>query len=221
MSAAEVTNFGLATKCLEFCQALASQRSTFNFSLTLGTSFSFSLATQEKEAPATTSTRKKLSPSTQRRNLKRKEMYLDKMKPLSPATKECKEVVFKCDYCEFESTSDIVSNHMEEVHRNAYTESDLETNHDDKISQIDGEVDVEAVEDNVKVKKLIKDKIKQFETAKLKNMSKKELSDVNIEISKEVMVKMLELKLFDTFNCGASNIQGIVNDVMKDYMKVS
>ena len=117
MSTAEVTNSGLATKYLEFCQALASQRSTFNFSLTLGTSFSFSLATQEKEAPATTSTRKKPSPSTQRRNLKRKEMYLEKMKPFSPGTKECKEVVYKCEHCEFESTSDNgVSVHMEEVH---------------------------------------------------------------------------------------------------------
>ena len=167
MSTAEVTNFGLATKCLKFCQALASQRSTFNFSLTLGTSFSFSLSTQEKEAPATTSTRKKPSPSTQRRNLKRKEKYLEKMKPLSPAPKECKEVVYKWDHCEFESTSENgVSVHMEEVHRKDYTETDVETNHDDKIPQIDGEVDDEAVEDDAKVKNLIKDKIKQFETAK-------------------------------------------------------
>ena len=144
------------------------------------------------------------------------------MKPLSPAPKECQEVIYKCDHCEFESTSENGANiHMEEVHRNAYTETNLETNHYDKIPQIDGEVDDEAAEDDSKVKELIKDQIKPFETAKLKNMSQKELSDVNIKISKEVMIKMLELKLFNTFNCGASNIQGIVNDVMKDYMKVS
>ena len=221
MSTAEVTNTGLAAKCLEFCQALASQRSTFNFSLTLGTSFSFSLSTQEKEAPATANTRKKPSPSTQRRNLKRKELYLEKMKPFSPATKECKEVVYKCDDCELESTLENgVSVHMEEVHRKDYTEMDVETNHD-KIPQIDGGVDEEAVEDDAKVKNLIKDKIKQFETAKLRNMSKKELSDVEIEISKDVMIRMLQLKLFHTVNCGASNIKAIVNDIIKDYMKGS
>ena len=143
------------------------------------------------------------------------------MKPLSPAPKECKEVVYKCDHCEFESTSENgVSVHMEEVHRKDNTETDEETDHD-KIPQIDGGVDEEAVEDDAKVKNLIKDKIKQFKTATLWNMSKKELSDVEIKISKDVMINMLQLKLFHTFNCGASNIQTIVNDVMKDYMKVS
>ena len=144
------------------------------------------------------------------------------MKSFSPVPKECKEVVYKCDHCELESTSENgVSVHMEEVHRKDYTETDGETNHDDKIPQIDGEVDDEAVEDDAKVKNLIKDKIKQFETAKSQNTSRKELSDVNIEISKDVMIKMLQLKLLHTFNYGASNIQAIVNDVMKDYMKVS
>ena len=143
------------------------------------------------------------------------------MKQFSPAPKECKEVVYKCDHCGFESTSENgVSVHMEEVHRKDYTDTDVETNHD-KTSQIDGGVDEEAVEDDAKVKNLIKDKIKQFETAKLRNMSNKELSDVEIEISKDVMIKMLQLKLFHTFNCGASNIKAIVNDIMKDYMKVS
>ena len=44
---------------------------------------------------------------------------------------------------------------MEEVHRKDYTDTDVETNHD-KISQIDGGVDEEAVEDDAKVKNLMK-----------------------------------------------------------------
>ena len=84
-------------------------------------------------------------------------MYLEKMKPLSPAPKESKEMLYKCDHCEFESTSENgVSVHMEEVHRKDYTETVMETNHDAKIPQID-----EAVEDNAKVENLFKDKIKK------------------------------------------------------------
>ena len=82
-------------------------------------------------------------------------MYLEKMKPLSLAPKESKEVLYKCNHCEFESTLENgVSVHMEEVHRKDQTETGMETNHDDKID--------EAVEDNAKVKNLIQDKIKPF-----------------------------------------------------------
>ena len=48
----------LATQCLAFCQTLASQGQAFNFALTLGTSFSFSLDTREG-APVKQVTRKK------------------------------------------------------------------------------------------------------------------------------------------------------------------
>ena len=65
----------------------------------------------------------------------------------------------------------------------------------------------------------VKNQIKQVKPEKLKNMSKKELTDLNIEISKYVMIKMLELKLFHTINCKASNIQATVNNLMEEYVK--
>ena len=80
----------LATKCLDFCQTLSSRGSAFKFSLTMGSNFSFSLDTkvltsdiQVKYLP-----KKKPSPSTIRRNARRREMFLSKKRnpaPSSPA----------------------------------------------------------------------------------------------------------------------------------------
>ena len=80
----------LANKCLDFCQTLSSRGSAFKFSLTLGSTFSFSLDTnvltsdiQVKYVP-----KKKPSPSTIRRNARRREMFLGKKRnpaPSSPA----------------------------------------------------------------------------------------------------------------------------------------
>ena len=78
--------FVMANKCLEFCQALASHRQKFSFSLNVGSNFSFSLDTREKPTSLDTSKvdtlqrgmKKKLSPSQVRRNLKRKGDYLRK-----------------------------------------------------------------------------------------------------------------------------------------------
>ena len=79
-------DYTLATKCLEICQALTSQGKTFSFTLThTGSSFTFTLDTKEKEASMKTMARKKTSPSTQRRNAKRKEEFLKK-KSLSPTS---------------------------------------------------------------------------------------------------------------------------------------
>ena len=80
----------LANKCLDFCQTLSSRGSAFKFSLTMGSTFSFSLDTnvltsdiQVKYVP-----KKKPSPSTIRRNARRREMFLGKKRnpaPSSPA----------------------------------------------------------------------------------------------------------------------------------------
>ena len=80
----------LANKCLDFCQTLSSRGSAFKFSLTTGSNFSFSLDTnvltsdiQVKYVP-----KKKPSPSTIRRNARRREMFLNKKRnpaPSSPA----------------------------------------------------------------------------------------------------------------------------------------
>ena len=75
----------LTSQCLAFCQALASQGKAFSFSLKIDSTFSFSLDTREHILPVQTA-RKKISPSTQRRNAKRRQEFLNKKQsPLSPS----------------------------------------------------------------------------------------------------------------------------------------
>ena len=71
----------LATKCMEFCQALASQGKTFSFNPTTGLGFSFSLDTRGSGKPTSdmaeqVKKRKKLSPSDIRRNQRRHQEFL-------------------------------------------------------------------------------------------------------------------------------------------------
>ena len=82
----------LLTQCLEFCQALASKGQAFSISLTLGSSFTFSLDTRGDTAPAGVMKKKKASPSRIRRNQKRKEDFLKRKSEVSSE-------VFKCDQC--------------------------------------------------------------------------------------------------------------------------
>ena len=94
----------LATQCLAFCQTLASQGQAFNFSLTLGTSFSFSLDTRV-EAPVPQVTRKKkTSPSTQRRNDRRRKLFLESKQTGSKSAEENGKL-FYCDVCDFSEMS--------------------------------------------------------------------------------------------------------------------
>ena len=86
----------LATKCLDFCQTLSSQGSAFKFSLIMGSIFSFSLDTRglaldtrglALDIQAKSPLKKKPSPSTLRRNARRREVFLNKKRnpaPLSP-----------------------------------------------------------------------------------------------------------------------------------------
>ena len=95
----------LATQCLEFCQTLSSKGHAFTFNLTLGSSFSFSLDTKMKITSLETKKKKK-SPSTMRRNLKRKEDYLKRKeaeeKENSTDTEPYSQVkkTFKCSQCD-------------------------------------------------------------------------------------------------------------------------
>ena len=85
MTAVSETN--LATKCLDFCQILSSQGLAFKFSLTVGSNFSFTLDTKVL-ASDTQAKKKKSSPSTIRRNARRREEFLIKKQnpaPVSPA----------------------------------------------------------------------------------------------------------------------------------------
>ena len=105
MANVDETDSSLATKCLAFCQALSSQGKAFQFSLNIGSTFSFTLDTRCKE---TLATKKKASPSTLRRNAKRREEFL-KRKHQPAQQQEKSETVkekprqraaFQCDQCD-------------------------------------------------------------------------------------------------------------------------
>ena len=68
----------LVSQCLDFCQMLAGKSLSFSFSLTLGTSFSFSVDTMGKGDKVPQKKKKKPTPSTQRRNARRREEFLKK-----------------------------------------------------------------------------------------------------------------------------------------------
>ena len=70
-------NSSLVSQCLAFCQTLASQGKDFSFKLNINSTFSFSLDTRERTAK-TTLGKKRTSPSTQRRNARRREEFLRK-----------------------------------------------------------------------------------------------------------------------------------------------
>ena len=116
MTAVGVSDSSLATKCLDLCQTLAGQGLAFNFSLKIGPSFSFSLDAREKALPSVTpgKTKKKPSPSTVRRNARRKKAFLNKKQyPASEGGVEPQaglpqhgEDAFKCDICENSFSSD-------------------------------------------------------------------------------------------------------------------
>ena len=115
----EEDNAALVSQCLDFCQTLATKSLTFSFTLTLGDSFSFSLDTNEKEALASKAKKKKKTPSTLRRDAKRRAEFLKKKLEVSTgdtstqsehvseeeaAQKQVERVVdekvFKCAQCE-------------------------------------------------------------------------------------------------------------------------
>ena len=83
MTAMESEN-SLASKCLDLCQTLASQGQSFTFSLSIGSTFNFSMATniQEKSAPVPASRAvKRKSPSTRKRNARQKREFLETHEP--------------------------------------------------------------------------------------------------------------------------------------------
>ena len=121
MAAEAEDNSSLASQCLALCQALASQGQEFTFSVNIGSSFSFSLDTRKK-IPEVKPLGKRSSPSTQRRNARRRQAFLKK-KAEPPASSlgesqhevsveeaEDREKVevktFKCDQCEYVAASE-------------------------------------------------------------------------------------------------------------------
>ena len=110
MIAVSETNSSLTTQCLDFCQALAGQGKVFKFSITIGSSFTFSLDTKEGKANLPPRILKRKSPSTIKRNAKRREDFLSKKSTLESSSvvtglesnqqplKPCE--AFQCDQCD-------------------------------------------------------------------------------------------------------------------------
>ena len=101
----------LTNQWLAFSQTLADKGQAFSFKLTLGNTFSFSLDTRGK-IPAPEVRKKKVSPSTQKRNLLRRQKFLES-KNFSPAsihsddsTSESTSTLKYCEFCGFVAKSD-------------------------------------------------------------------------------------------------------------------
>ena len=67
-------DLSLASQCLALCQTLAGQGKAFSISVTVGSTFTFSL--DSKETASLPKKKKKSSPSTLRRNAARREKFL-------------------------------------------------------------------------------------------------------------------------------------------------
>ena len=87
----------MASKCLAFCQMLVSQGQVFNFSLSIGSDFTFSLDTRSK-AFKNQGNKKKPSPSTLRRNARRRAEFMAKKQqiPQSQTSKWRSQASFNC-----------------------------------------------------------------------------------------------------------------------------
>ena len=108
MAAVAEVGSTLLSKCLDFCQALSSQGQAFNFSVAIGPDFTFSMDTRGKEASP--GIKKKASPSTLRRNARRREEYLQrKQNPSTVNSTEEVETVsdaLSCDQCDYKPASE-------------------------------------------------------------------------------------------------------------------
>ena len=106
MSAVGEDNTSLFNQCMDFCQALNRQGKDFKFSLTIGNSFSFSLDARGGKVSAPKSRKKRASPSTAKRNARRKKEFLAKKNtPVSSVenqadSKANQQATFKCDQCD-------------------------------------------------------------------------------------------------------------------------
>ena len=104
----------LASQCLEICKTLAGKSLPFSFSVNIGPNFSFSVDTRGVEEEVLANRKKKKTPSTLRRDARRREEYLRK-KLNSPIA----EKAFKCDQCDsiFKSENG-VKIHIGKAHKN-------------------------------------------------------------------------------------------------------
>ena len=107
MSTVGESDSSLAAQCLDFCKALTSQGKSFQFSLNIGKAFSFTQDTRCKES-SVSMTKKRASPSTLRRNAKRKQEFLRQKSQPAPEQEEVpagkdltsQSSTFQCGQCE-------------------------------------------------------------------------------------------------------------------------
>ena len=109
MTAVIENGSSLATQCLEFCQALERQGKDFKLSITIGSDFNFSLDSRVSKATLPKKVRLRKSPSTLKRNAKRREAFLAKKSTSDSSVvtgqeshqkpmKKCED--FQCDQCD-------------------------------------------------------------------------------------------------------------------------
>ena len=150
MAAVDEANSTLVSKCMDFCQALASQGQAFNFTLAIGPDFSFSLDTRSK-VPGT---RKKASPSTLRRNAKRREEF-NQRKQQSPSARISTEGdasdAPKCDQCDYEAASEKgLRQHVRMKHKTPATPESLRMQHEPTRSLTSSPLVLNSREENCK-----------------------------------------------------------------------
>ena len=139
MDEASAGDSSLAHQCLALCQILASQGRTVSLSLTAGSSFIFSMESNGIAIPAQV-VKKKSSPSTLRRNAKRREIFLKRkleppievkvpsecpscsstavIPPLISSVMRVEERPFQCDLCAASFVSKHgLKYHIESAHR--------------------------------------------------------------------------------------------------------
>ena len=123
MAAVNESNSTLVSKCLAFCQTLASQGQAISFSLAIGPDFSFSLDTRSKDQHSLGTKKKKQSPSTLRRNARRREEFAKKKQASSAEILADDEElvtaqVLKCDQCDYVGASEKgLKQHMRMKHK--------------------------------------------------------------------------------------------------------
>ena len=106
MTAVDQTSSPLMTQCLDFCQALALQGRVFKFSVTVGSRFTLRLDTQETRHVSENKTKKRSSPSTLRRNAKRRAEFLSKKSSSEAAVatgvgiNQKQHDIFHCGQCD-------------------------------------------------------------------------------------------------------------------------
>ena len=130
MATAGEADCSLASKCMDFCQALASQGLPFHFSLNMGPDFTFSLDTRGN-AKAVPVVKKKVSPSTQRRNARRREEFLLKkrqsLSTVDPPVEKATVPQFSCDQCDYTNVSEKgLRQHIRMKHRREQLEKQLQ-----------------------------------------------------------------------------------------------